>query len=204
MKRSSTSDSSDNKLNVILDLDNTLLYSFDLLNPEPKEKIPKFVMDGKVRSYPLYGSKGEVEFLVTERPGLQPFLKWLFRNFQVSVWSAGSPEYVAFIVEKCIETKARKIKNVYNSKTCEKSTLKFDSIKDLRLLYKKRGPHYRATNTLIVDDLPEVNRTNPDNSIRIVKYSALPSQSKDTALIKVKDQLVKINKNFKKYKQVIL
>lgn len=202
MKRSPTRNST---INIILDLDNTLLYSFDLFNPEPHEKIPRFVHQNVVRSYELKNNDGEPEFLVTERPHLQEFLKWLFRNFTVSIWSAGSPEYVKFIVNECIRpSKTRKLKNVYDSKLCKRSNEKFNTVKDLRMLYSKRGQHYNSSNTLIIDDLQEVIKANPDNSIKIPKYTAKPYEYKDTGLLSVKEKLKNIRKNFKKFNKIIL
>lgn len=187
------------EIHVILDLDNTLVYSFDIFNPEPREKIPNFVSLGKVKSHMLTNSKGETEFLVTERPYLQPFLTWLFKYFMVSVWSAGSPDYVKFIVDKCIKKggKGRKLVKVFNSITCDKSREKYSTVKDLRLLYDGPGK-FRPTNTLIVDDLPEVIKSNPANSIRIVKYSARTSQSQDDGLPWVREELKTIRRNFRR------
>ena len=178
-------------INIVLDLDNTLIYSF-----EAHEKIPKFILDKKVRTHKLKNDKGDVEFLVSERPYLKIFLTWLFKYFTVSVWSAGSPDYVKFIVKHCLQTGKREIKNVYDSISCEKSTKKYNSIKDLRFLFSKRGLNYKATNTIIIDDLPEVAKTNPDNIINIKKYTAKSSEIGDHELLRVREYLKQIRKDY--------
>ena len=70
---------------VVLDLDNTLIYSIPI--PKDGKKIPK---KSHLRNMKYH--KMDNDFMVFERPNLQPFLSWIFKNFNVIVWSAASPE----------------------------------------------------------------------------------------------------------------
>ena len=87
-----------NDITVVLDLDNTLIYSIPMIKGFPKKKFPK------KKSYlnQMKTHKMNEDFIVFERPGLQNFLSWLFKNFNVIVWSAASPDYVEFIVKNII------------------------------------------------------------------------------------------------------
>ena len=68
-----------NDITVVLDLDNTLIYSIPMISGFPKKKFPK------KKSYlnQMKTHKMNDDFIVFERPGLQKFLSWLFKNFNV-------------------------------------------------------------------------------------------------------------------------
>ena len=78
-------------INVLLDLDNTLIYSISV------EKIKKKPWMKKFKIYEM-----NKDYIVFERPGLQKFLNWIFKHFNVSVWSAATPDYVEFIAKNII------------------------------------------------------------------------------------------------------
>ena len=112
-------------IKVVLDLDNTLIYSWDYTKFD-KEKLGQYIC------YDM-----DEDYVVCERPGLQPFLTWLFHNFEVMVWSAASPDYVEFIVNKIVigDHKHRKIKHIFNSEKCDESQEKYNGdTKNLNLL----------------------------------------------------------------------
>ena len=70
------------KLNVILDLDNTLINTVD---NDP--------------SLPYYSKLYDTNALICARPYLFEFLEWLFDNCNVSVFTAADKDYALFIIE---------------------------------------------------------------------------------------------------------
>ena len=174
------------KLNVILDLDQTLisaeaLEEFDLEKHEEKMKNFKFYdMDEYYR--------------VFERPGLQKFLDYLFKNFNVSVWTAASKDYALFIIDKTIlKKKSRKLDYVFFAYHCEISEKIKNGRKDLSILwdvYNLDG--YSKKNTIIIDDLTDIHKLQPKNCIRIKPFEFLKNGSEnDVAFEKVKEKLEK-------------
>jgi hypothetical protein len=180
-------------INILLDLDNTIIYSI------PCEKLPKNT-NSHLHSMKYY--KMDEDYYVFERPGLQTFLDWLFQNYNISVWSAASPDYVEFIVKNIIEKNKRKIEYVLNSENCENCQKIFGDkhIKNLSMLWdihdiKGYGPY----NTLIIDDLKMVCKVQPHNSVQIKSFNTNHKNSKkDNELKKIKKQLEKISLHFKK------
>ena len=59
-------------------------------------------------------------YIIFERPGLQQFLTFLFKYFNVSIWTAASKDYALFIIDKIIiaGNKDRKIDYVFFSYHC--------------------------------------------------------------------------------------
>ena len=180
-------------INAVLDLDNTLIYSI------PQNKLP----NKKNHLHSMKYHKMEDDYYVFERPGLQPFLNWLFKNFNVTVWSAASPEYVEFIVKNVVEDKdgKRSLEYVLNSDNCEESQQIYGDkyIKNLNMLwdhYDIQG--YGPYNTFIIDDLKMVCKIQPHNSIQIKSFNTRHKDClKDRELKEVKKTLNKTMYHFK-------
>jgi TFIIF-interacting CTD phosphatase-like protein len=169
------------KKNLLLDLDNTLIFSLET------NKIKKGTNSWltKFKNY-----KMDDQFVVNERPHLQDFLKWAFDNFNVSIWSAGSREYVKFIVDKVVlkKYKDRKLRYIFDSETCEESEKIYNQPKKIDYLWKYlKLTEFNKSNTYIVDDLDEVIDGNEGNSIRIKKFiaSKKTSDGQDRELIRI-------------------
>ncbi len=177
------------KKNVFLDLDNTLI-SAEALEDFPfhqngiKEKALKFAihdMDGY--------------YIVFERPGLQPFLDWLFQNYNVSIWTAASKDYALYIVEHIVLKKpSRKLDYILFSYHCDLSKKQFKYSKQLKMvfdIFKFDG--FNKDNTVIIDDLNEVKQCQPENCIAIKPFEILDNGSEhDNELLgTIKDYLHK-------------
>jgi TFIIF-interacting CTD phosphatase-like protein len=153
------------KINVFLDLDQTLISGeptdeFDFEKYEEKSKLFKF--------YKM-GDEEADYYLIFERPGLQEFLDFLFKNFNVSVWTAASKDYAIFIIDKILlkGKPERKLDYIFFSYHCDWSKKKRNGTKDLSFLWKTCSiPGYNPENTIIIDDLDEVSKTQPDKCIR--------------------------------------
>jgi hypothetical protein len=181
-----------NRLNLVLDLDNTIISSvgFDELH--------------KVKDRDLLYEDMDDIYRVFYRPFLKEFLCYAFENFDVSVWTAASRDYATFIIEniimKCIEDKPRHLKRLkiflYNE-NCDQSQEKYDnnSPKDLKYLYNFKD--FNEKNTFIMDDLKHVYYTNKDNTIRARYFDAEEKRSEDDDfLLSAIKSLSKIKKKF--------
>ncbi len=173
--------------NVILDLDSTIISS--IASDEEKKSDRR-----KFKHYVWEDMDGD--FKVFERPGLQKFLDWLFKNFNVSIWTAASKEYGLFIIKNFIMIDpSRRLEHYLFSHHCKESIKRKNAQKDLRMLWTHFNlPGYTKDNTWIIDDLGEVYDTQVDNCIQIYPFEFREKDSHlDTVLEdKVKPQLQKI------------
>lgn len=177
------------KLNVILDLDETLVSAY------PVEEFP--FNDAQVRDKIINYTFHNMEsyYIIFERPKLQEFLDYLFKNFNVSVWSAGSKDYVSFIVHNVILKKGRKLDYLFWSHHCKESTKKFKSKKNLKLLWDiYKLPEYTKKNTLLIDDMEDTYKVQKKNCIRALEFDVLETK-KDSHLEDVKKVLRKYKKS---------
>lgn len=177
------------KQNIILDLDQTIIYSLPTedFKKEDKEKLKKFkhhYMDGY--------------YVVFERPGLQEFLDFIFSNFVVSIWTAATRDYALFIIEKIILTKPERHLNYFFfnyhvgiSEKIKKSTKNLSMLWDIYKLNE-----FSPDNTVIIDDYDDVYNPQKSNCIFAKPFMA----DNDTFLIELTPKLKKLkkNKNFQK------
>lgn len=146
-------------LNLLLDLDQTLISAeateeHDFKKYRQKSKLFNFEnMDGY--------------YIVYERPYLQEFLDFAFKNFNISIWTAASKDYALFIIDKIILKKpGRKLDWIFFSYHCDLSKKQRKGSKDLEMLWDiYNTPGYNKKNTMILDDYDEVYKTQPNNCI---------------------------------------
>lgn len=160
--------------NIILDLDQTLISAeptdeFDVKKYEKKSKDFEFIdMDGY--------------YIVYERPGLQQFLTYLFNNFNVSIWTAASKDYALFVIKNIIlkDHPERKLDWILFSYHCDFSKREKSGSKDLQLLWDNfKLVGYNKTNTVIIDDYDEVQKTQPNNCINSPLFEFKKNGSED-------------------------
>lgn len=169
------------KVNVFLDLDNTLISSI------PSDVFPSD--DPKVMS--LLNSNFKYHnmdniYVVFERPHVQEFLDYVFDNYNVSVWTAASKSYALFIIDKVILTKpGRHLDYVLYDSHTKHSDKKYKTIKKLDTIWEiYKLPGYDKSNTIIIDDLPEVHKSQPNNSIQIKEFEIFKNPKKALKQIK--------------------
>lgn len=160
------------KINIFLDLDNTIICSEDYTS----ELLRKIISDGL--DYDFIGN-----FLTAERPYLQFFLDYLFENFNVSIWTAASKKYASFIYDKFIKkyNQKRNLRLFLYSDHCNLSLKHKNSPKDLSMLWdvwKLDG--FNSNNTFIIDDLKIVYETQPYNCIKIKPFKIKSTQKNNT------------------------
>ncbi len=177
------------KPNVLLDLDQTLICSeacedFDFeVNEDKMNKIEYEDMDGV--------------YIIFQRPGLQPFLSYLFENFNVSVWTAASKDYALFIIDKIIlKEPSRELDWIFFSYHCDISKSKTSRSKSLSVLWDIYNiPGYSKEDTVIIDDNSEVFETQRGNCIIAEPFIFSEDDSEeDNYLDRLIPQLVKMKK----------
>lgn len=197
-----TSGTSCEKLNIILDIDETLVYfihkryfahSWDLLTAAEKAK---------------YQVKANGSGVFIVRPHLDTFLRYLFKHFNVSLWTLSDKEYADGIAKMfVVKNTKRKLVHVLNAD--EHGDLASDlhgNNKDLNMLWYHAGVTcFSECNTILVDDLSHntLNPSNRKNAITInpfalfgeVKARTDPYHdvSQDDTLLQLIDVLTKVN-----------
>jgi len=157
-------------MNVILDLDETIITSLD---ENELKRIDTSLIDAQLTHVDMpqytYCDRGE-RFRFYARPGLPEFLKYLFANFNVSVWTAASKSYAIFVVDTFL--RGYDLDYVLFSHHCRESN-KFggESHKDLRLLKDIYDiVDYRMDNTIIIDDNLDVCKNQPYNCVHVKPF----------------------------------
>jgi hypothetical protein len=150
----------DCRMNIILDLDNTIINALD--DSDRKKLSADFSSK--------FSYKDMIPFFrVYARPHLDKFLDYLFANYNVAVMTAAEKDYALFIIENFILTKPeRKLEFIFFRYQVELSREIYGGVKDLRViwdLFQVNG--FTKQNTVIIDDLDMVYETNPHNTLRI-------------------------------------
>jgi len=163
------------KLNVILDLDNTLLVSVNLSTVSP---------DVLLNNECAYVSFHPFErYLMVARPYLRHFLEELNKIANISIWTAATKEYAKLAVHHFFP-KGIRIHKFYTQE---------DTVKYLKTTGRMKPidaalftfPLYNRCNTFIIDDLPDVYKSNPTNTLRIVPYTEHNIRVDDTELLTI-------------------
>lgn len=183
------------KLNLVLDLDNTLISSISINEMKRISNIKNRKLDFKVM---------EKYYNVYYRPHLKKFLDYAFKNFHITIWTAASRDYATFIIDNILMEPShpnlspkRQLKMFLYDDNCDQSQEFYDnrSPKDLRYLYNFEG--YHPCNTIIMDDLPDVYDANPKQTLSAVYFDAKKKDSdKDDFLIYAISELEKIKHTF--------
>jgi hypothetical protein len=167
------------KLNVVLDLDNTLISTVDY-NPSLESRY-------KCKRY-------DKDTLICARPYLTEFLEWLFDNCNVSVFTAADKDYAMFVINNFIGK--RKLDFIFYRYHVNMGIQEFrGGLKDLRLIWETFDMYgFDCTNTLIIDDSTDVKATNPLNCMLLYPFNA-NKDFNDDHLLRVKKRLEYIVKN---------
>lgn len=213
-----------NKMNIILDLDECCVncveiskYNYDNFN-EYKSELKK--RGYNVEKIIIKRKNEEDHYLVFIRPYLQQFINYLFKKYNVSVWSNGDYHYVNEICN-IIFTKEQKIKLHYILARKYSKKFKFiptvivyDTnrkkklydlrqkkwIKDLSYLFKNK-PYsnlFNKENTILIDNLKAHLDFNKTNIIHVKDWYFY--DYKDTILIDIMNYFKKNKTKINPYK----
>jgi hypothetical protein len=181
-------------VNVILDLDQSVISSELLDKSQADEDEKLYIIEDNLENARKFNFQNmEGLYVIFERPHLQPFLTFLFANFNVSVWTAASQDYANFIVKNILigDHTDRKLDFFFCNYHGKKSTSMFSGSKDLTMLWDcYKIPNYTKDNTIIFDDYDEVWNTQKDNCIIAKEFSYFTNDSEEeTFLVKLQELL---------------
>lgn len=140
---------------IVLDVDETLIHT-------SKERTKNAIkMDDE-------------ELYLNPRPYLNKFLKFVFQNYKVMIWSAGEKTYIEFFVKRFIHPLGYKPIAVWTRNGCDTILTddgSVDYIKPLSILWSKYKIYdFTPKNTFIVDDKKSTAVFNPTNHILIKRF----------------------------------
>jgi hypothetical protein len=188
----------DEKPICILDLDQTIISG------EPTEEYD--FKKNKKKSRKFRFETMEDYYIIFERPNLQKFLDFLFKNFRVCVWTAASKDYALFIIDKIVcAKKNRKLEYIFFSYHCTISKKMKRSSKQLSLLWDFYNiPGYNKNNTFIIDDFKkDVYTKQKNNCILAPPFEFTDENSNDDKFLKeltIKlEEFLKDKNNLKKH-----
>lgn len=169
-----------NKNCIVIDLDQTLISaeaSEELDFEKYKDKHDKFRSDDMDGYYMVYS-----------RPYLQEFLDYVFKNFNVTIWTAASKDYALFIIDKIIlnNNPNRKLDYIFFSYHCDLSKKKKKYSKELCMLWDvHKLPGYTEKNTIIIDDYKsDVHKCQPNNCIIAPPFEFTKEGSENDTFLK--------------------
>lgn len=176
------------KLNFIFDLDQTIISG------EPREEYD--FEKNKKKASKFRFEIMENYYIIFERPYLQQFLTFIFKNFNVSIWTAASKDYALFIIEKIIiaGNKDRKLDYIFFSYHCGLSKkYKKDSSKELSILWNKyKLPGYNENNVVIFDDyFEDVHKNQKENCIIAKPFEFKDEDSNKDKVLKILEKYLK-------------
>jgi hypothetical protein len=135
------------------------------------------------------------------RPYLNPFLRYLFQNFKVMVWSSAKPANVKSLVEQSLDKDLRSmLVATWARDTFGLSATNFNQnvqvYKNLRLIWSRdqiqqHHPEYKAGqrfgqhNTVLIDDSALKASAQPHNLLEIPEFEATPEQMEGDVLREV-------------------
>ena len=193
------------RLNIILDLDNTIIHS---ISYDRMKFVPKNLE---------LENKDIGDFITYRRPHLDRFLNFLFANFNVGVYTLGSRDYAEDIVWNFIQdVPNRKVDFILSredeivNKSLEKYKY-FNLTKNLNYIWNDLKIYdYYPCNTFIIDDNPYVKMSNKVNTIHIKKFEVLRDDNTfntdctyDNVLLEITRELMRLKKEYEGNKCLI-
>lgn len=182
---------------IVLDLDSTLVNTFPDLDVLDKLNVytdySNFELRKRMYTIDLYdviddpGTGTYTRMCGVFRPGWQRFHDFIFKHYEIIVWSAGQPRYVDAIVNKLFINPKFQPQTVYTSDNCQDD--EFENIyKPLEILIKNYN-NLTIENILAVDDREDTFSHNVKNGILIPAYS--PDQTRES-ILQYDDTLLKL------------
>lgn len=169
------------KMNVILDLDNTIICAVEM------SYYKKYQSQMKILDETLLYRDMDNSYRIYFRPNLGEFLKFVFRNFKVSIFTAASKDYALFIFDNIIKyfVPEARLEYFFFYYHTELSEAYYNSPKNLKLLWEILPTGFNKNNTIIIDDLDDVKTANGFNCINIKAFETV-NEDNDTIVKNVK------------------
>lgn len=193
-------DNKRHKMNIILDLDNTIICS---LSPDQIKDITKSEKEYlKTLQYKSMKTGKYLDFRVYYRPHLKEFLLFLFQNFNCAVFTAADMAYGVFIVNeiiyKCVPQELRKLDFILHNDHTTISEKKYNGVpKKLKMLWDDyKIPGYNKNNTILLDDLDDTFYGNTKGLVlRVKPFECLNEKGDDNFLLFLIERLKRELKN---------
>lgn len=198
----------DKRKTLILDLDETLVHSWE--NPQFLETYRIYEDPEKYRLFHPLGSHQIAYSMLLEMPGgtqsriwglhrphLYEFLSFAAENFDILVWSAGIRPYVDEITKQIfLESGLMSPKVIWSRSNCQNyNGLYHKPISEL-LDELSRRPYTTfqvdPKSTLVIDDKPHTFMSNPANGILIPAYHPGKTPTLEQLLDRSDDALLKL------------
>jgi len=130
------------KPNILLDLDNTLVYA---------------IVPHKIYKYPSMVKHLFEDVLILERPYLKEFLQTLNKYYNISVWTAAKRDYAEFIVSQILQKYHVRVYYLFDRQHVQESLQYYGTMKNLDLLTNiYKIPMFIENKNILVDDLVEI------------------------------------------------
>lgn len=184
---------------LVLDLDETLIHTAFPLGYQFRLPPPHYRFQDNINGY--------------IRAGLREFLQFCTSTFtHVGIWTAASPDYAHFIVNRVLIPLGFNPKFLLTSSDCEwlpmqngKGSIRVKPLRKLWTLPKYQWLQATPENTLVVDDKPETALLNTQNLIAIRPFVARTSVDlQDQELRKVQQRLQTWHSNYLSNKKSLL
>lgn len=189
------------KLNIVLDIDQTIVSAYRTSNLFPN-------FENEVKELKKYLSTIIMgPYTVFVRPHFKKFIHYLFKNFNVSVWTAGSEDY-ANVIAKYMMDVARSPEFggfIFHAAMCRESKAKYGNIKDMRLIWNDyKLENFTPRNTILIDDSVPNCEKQPCVCLNISAFYALedPFSPTDVELLYLINRLKQYKKNIEKLKNL--
>ena len=167
------------KPNIFLDLDQTIISA------EPTEEYDYVKYKQKSKKFTYIDMDGY--YIVFERPYLQDFLDYIFKEFTVSIWTAASKDYALFIIDNIVigDKKDRKLDWIFFSYHCSISKSLTNNSKDLKTIWNIfKIQNYTSDNTLILDDNIDVYDSQKNKCILAIPFEFTKEGSEEDNFLK--------------------
>lgn len=168
-------------VNLILDLDETLIHTLKITR--------KYVKSLAALSDFYFNIDGQY-YWVTKRPGLDVFLNFAFKYFQIGIWTAADKEYAKQICKNILTyDQLHQIKFIYSRNFCHLDIQQNPPCfsKPLQKVFEL-FPGFNEKNTIMVDNTLHVMRYNPHNGVHISDFTG---RKDDTSLYHLRNMIVK-------------
>ena len=202
-----------NFLNIIFDLDETLVQTLDINFSDNKKYIIEnpSISNMSIINIP---DNNRTTFLYI-RPYFLKLIEFCFRHFNVSFWTAGTEQYCQSIIDVLL-TKEQQLKTKIILSRVSNENRKIMDLKSGEIYsieyYKEQKPlhflwnhkdfkhNFNMKNTLIIDNSQNVTKHYPYNSILVESYCRLNED--DDILFLLKEKLFSVNKLGKKHSSI--
>ncbi len=172
------------KINVIFDIDETLIHSKSVEIPENGDKYLQQIESDKKDIMFLKLSPNHM-YIVYKRPYYKQLLAYCYKKFNVSFWTAGTPPYCVGVLKKLLTPEQFNKTHIMFSRKDTKST--YDCKKNYLIKHKSVNGHYpkllhilwhhpnyktkfTPNNTILLDNSSVHTSRYPKNTLKVPDF----------------------------------